>query len=166
MRTRKYSGNSPTTKSSGGGISKLVELSVRRWSAECLGIYANRDKRGKPGDLSVHALWRAADIRFRNEADRVQACVWFVQHNHDLMVDLIVDYAYNKRDKFGRKAYGRSWRCDTQKWVNLKKGDVAGGGSAWADWLHIELAWTGPKGCPSTENGVLFEKIWRSLPKP
>lgn len=162
MKRRPYSGNSYYTKSTGHGITKLVELCSRRWKTECLGIYSNRDKRGKPGDLSVHALWRAADVRFPNVKARNEACVWFVQFNDELKIDMIVDYAYNARDKFGRKAYGRVWRCDTQKWANLKKGDVQGGGSAWADWLHIELGYK----AATTENAVLFEKVWRGLPKP
>lgn len=162
MRPRKYSGNDKATMSNGSGITKLVELSLRRWGGECLGIFQNRDKRNKPGDLSVHALWRAADIRFRNEHDRNQAADWFVQFNDELKIDLIVDYAYNKRDKLGRKAFGRSWRCDRQKWVNLKQGDVAGGGSAWASWLHIELG----ANYPTTNNGIKFEEAWRKLPKP
>jgi len=162
MRTRTYSGNNIKTKSNGEGIKKLVDLSTRRWGCSCLGIFADRDKRGKPGNLSVHALWRAADLRFRTVEDRVQACVWFVQFNHSLKVDLIVDYAYSKRDKLGRKAYGRSWRCDTQQWVNHKKGDLVGGGEAWADFLHIELG----AGYITTENGKMFEAVWRGLPKP
>lgn len=145
--------------SNGEGIKRLVLLCTKRWGTKTLGVYANRDKRGKPGDLSVHALWRAADLRFDSDADRKQACDWFVKHNHDLKIDLIVDYAY--RGPL-RRAYGRVWRCDTQKWVNMKKGDTMGGGEPWARFLHIELGY----GYVTTNNGAAFESVWRSLPRP
>ena len=159
---RKYSGNGANTMSNGQGITKLVELSKRRWNIQSLGIYANRDKRGRPGDRSVHSLWRAADIRFKTVADRNQACDWFVEYNHELKIDLIVDYAFSRRDKFGRRAFGRSWRCATQKWQLHRKGDLKGGGEAWADFLHIELG----SSWPTTESGILFDTAWRSLPRP
>lgn len=156
---RKYSGNGRDTKSSGEGIKRLVVLSVKRWGCKPLGIYSNRDKRGKPGNLSVHALWRAADISFDDDADRKQACDWFVKYADNLKIDFIVDYAY--RGPL-RRAYGRAWRCDRGKWENLKKGDVVGGGEAWARFLHIELGY----GYTTTEKGDVFERTWRALPRP
>lgn len=158
MITRKYSGNSLKTKSNGEGITKLTELSHRRWGSECLGIFANRDKRGKPGNLSVHALFRASDLKFKTRKDAVEAMDWFVKYNHELEIDLIVDYAF--RGKL-RKAYGRSWSCDTQKWKSHKKGDIEGAGSLWADWIHVEQGFG-----KLSEDGELTEKRWRALPKP
>ena len=159
---RKYSGNALKTMSNGQGITKLVELCKRRWGVTSLGIYANRPKRGSLNDLSVHALWRACDLRFKSDAERNSALDWFVEYNHQLKVDLLVDYSYAKRDKLGRRAYGRSWRCDSQKWKLHKKGELVGGGSAWADYIHIELG----SGYPTTDSGILFEAEWRSLPRP
>lgn len=159
---RKYSGNALSTMSNGQGITKLVELSKRRWGVQVLGIYAKRDKRSKPGNLSVHALWRAADLRFKSVAERNNALDWFVEYNHQLKIDCLIDYAYSKRDKLGRRAYGRAWMCDRQAWKPLRKGEVSGGGEAWADFIHIELG----SGYPTTESGVLFEKEWRTLPRP
>lgn len=159
---RKYSGNASTTMSNGEGIKRLAQLSQRRWKCELLGIYADRDKRGKPGDRSVHSLWRACDLRFPNDAERAQAAEWFATHADALKIDLIVDYAYNKRDKLGRQAFGRSWICSRGTWANAKKGDFTGGGSAWATFLHIELGYR----FATTENGDVFEVAWRSLPKP
>lgn len=148
--------------SNGEGIKKLAQLSQRRWNCELLGIYANRDKRGKPNNLSVHALWRACDLRFGNLAERNQACDWFTQHADTLKIDLIVDYAFTDKDKLGRQAYGRTWRCDKPKWQHAKKGDLVGGGSPWACFLHIEVG----SGYITTEDGRVFEAAWRSLPKP
>lgn len=156
---RKYTGYTGK-KSSGEGIERLAFLCGRRWRSQCLGTYADRDKRGKPGQKSVHADYRAADIRFPSRAITVEACRWFSDPRvaEGLKIDMIIDYAY--RGPL-RRAYGRAWRCDRAEWVNLKKGDVVGGGEAWASFLHIEIA-------PGilAERGDLFEQVWRGLPKP
>lgn len=156
---RKYSGNGRDTKSNGEGIKRLVILCTKRWGCKSLGVYQNRDKRGKPGNLSVHALWRAADLSFDDDKLRAQACDWLTRYAGELNIDCVIDYAY--RGPF-RRAYGRSWRCDRGKWVNLKKGDVVGGGEAWARFLHIELGF----GYATTEDGALLERVWRALPRP
>lgn len=158
MRTRRYTGNGLDTKSNGEGITKLVSLCRRRWGAQSLGTYAPRDKRGKPGNLSVHALFRAADVKFKSRKQTIQACKWFAKYNHELNIDLIVDYSYRG---LNRKSYGRIWSCERQRWRKLKKGEVAGGGQAWASFLHIELGFGS-----LSEDKAKFESAWRSLPKP
>lgn len=156
---RRYTGYTGK-KSNGEGIERLVFLSGRRWRSRNLGTYADRDKRGKPGDKSVHADYRAADVLYPNRKTTREACDWF---SHPLVanalkIDLIVDYEY--RGPL-RRAYGRAWRCDRQEWRPLKKGEVTGGGQSWARWLHIEIA-------PGmlANNGDWFEQVWRGLPKP
>lgn len=156
---RRYSGNGRDTMSNGEGIKRLAVLCAKRWGAKTLGIYQDRDKRGKPGQLSVHALWRAADLKFSDAKTRKEACDWLSEHADALKIDMIIDYAY--RGPL-RRAYGRSWRCDRGRWVNLKKGDVVGGGEAWATFLHIELGYN----YITTNNGAAFESVWRSLPRP
>jgi hypothetical protein len=158
MRKRAYSGNSIRTKSNGQGITTIVRLSIRRWKCQNLGIMAARDKRGKPGNLSVHALFRAADLKFKTRKQTVQALKWFVKYNHQLKIDLLVDYAYRGKLK---RAYGRSWSCNTQKWKAHKKGEIEGGGTAWAKWIHIEQGYSA-----LSEDAVLTEQHWRALPKP
>lgn len=147
-------------KSNGQGIERLVKLSLRRWGGKSLGTYADRDKRGKPGDKSVHADYRAADLLFDDRRITVEACDWFSTPRiaNALGIAMIIDYQYRGRL---RRAYGRSWRCDREAWIPLKKGDVAGGGQDWARWIHIEIA-------PGmlAENGDWFEQVWRGLPKP
>lgn len=138
-------------KDSGAAIEMLVDLCKRRWNADCLGTYADRDKRGKPGSKSVHADYRAADLRFSSTAVRNRAC--------DALaglygVELIIDYSFKGKL---RTAFGRAWRCDRGKWRNLKRGEVAGGGQAWADYIHVELA-------PGT-NVERLEKAFRATPK-
>ena len=147
--------------SNGQGIEKLVALCIRRWGAVNLGTYSNRDKRGKKGNKSVHALYRAADVRFVTEKDRNAAFDWFTGPAAEaLKIDCVVDYAYTKRDKLGRKAYGRAWNCEKGTHT-LSKGDVEGGGQAWANWLHIEIGLS-----DVSENSTAFSSAWRSVPKP
>lgn len=146
-------------RSNGEGIEKLVDLCERRWQATCLGTFADRDKRGKPGYPSVHKDYRAADLRFRTDAERNEACRWFSTVAADrLGIEIIIDYSY--RGPL-RRAFGRIWNCTNGKWRNCKQGDVSGGGQAWANFLHIEIA----PGVLS-EDGAKFEAAWRSLPKP
>lgn len=126
-----------------------------------LGTYSNRDKRGKKGNKSVHAYYRAADIRFLTEKDRNEAFAWFTGPAAEaLKIDCVVDYAYSKRDKLGRKAYGRAWNCEKATHP-LLKGEVEGGGQAWANWLHIEIGLS-----DVSENGAAFSAAWRTIPKP
>lgn len=160
---RPYTGNNPKSVSNGQGIERLVKLTVARWGAVCLGTFANRDKRGKPGNKSVHAFYRAADIRFLTDADRNEAFEWFTSSKvaNKLRIEMVCDYAYSKRDKLGRPAYGRMWMCNDDQVHRLTKGAVEGGGQKWANWLHIEIA---PGALAN--NGAKFEEAWRSLPKP
>lgn len=156
---RKYTGYTGK-KSNGEGIERLAFLSGRRWRSRCLGTYADRDKRGKPGQKSVHADYRAADLTFPTRAITREACDWFTDPRicDNLKIEMVIDYAY--RGPL-RRAYGRAWRCDRMAWIPLKKGDVVGGGEAWASWIHIEIA-------PSvlSEKGDWFEQVWRKLPTP
>ena len=122
-------------KDSGAAIERLVMLAGRRWRVISLGTYVDRDKRGKEGQKSVHADYRAADIRFPRAEDRKQALEVFAGLYG---VELVIDYKYTGTRL--RKAWGRGWRCDRGCWQNYKQGEVSGGGQVWADWLHIEVA--------------------------
>lgn len=155
---RKYHGYTGK-KSAGEGIERLAFLSGRRWDAICLGTYADRDKRGKT-EKSVHADYRATDLRFPDRKTALEACKWFSTPlvADALGIELIVDYVH--RGPL-RRAYGRAWRCDRMAWRNLAKGEVSGGGEPWATWIHIEIA-------PGklANDGDAFNHVWRSLPKP
>lgn len=131
--TKPYTGYTGV-KSDGAAIEKLVWLCGRRWRVINLGTYANRDMVGKPGQKSVHADYRACDIRFTDPNERKQA----LQTLSGLYgVELIIDYQY--RGPFGR-AFGRGWRCDRGRWKAYKKGELAQGGQPWANWLHVEVS--------------------------
>lgn len=121
-------------KSDGKAVEQLVVLARARWGAVSLGTYVDRDKRGKPGQKSVHADYRAVDLSFRDAKTRKRA----MQTLAGLYgIELIVDYAYRG---VRRKAWGRAWRCDRNAWRDLEKGEVAGGGQSWAQYLHIEVS--------------------------
>ena len=135
----KYTGYTGV-KSDGKAIEKLVWLCGRRWRAKSLGTYVDRDKIGKPGEKSVHADYRAADIQFPDAKSRALALETLAGLYG---VELIIDYQY--RGKM-RRAYGRGWRCDRRTWMPYAKGVLSQGGQPWADWLHVEVApWTDPE---------------------
>lgn len=148
--TRKYTGYTGV-KSDGKAVEQLVALCRARWGAQSLGTYVDRDKRGKPGQRSVHADYRACDVQFPDAKTRKRA----LQTLAGLYgIELIVDYAY--RGPL-RRAYGRAWRCDRNAWRDLKKGEVAGGGEQWAQYLHIEVS-------PTCDARVL-DIQFRAIPK-
>ena len=150
MTTRNYTGYTGK-KSDGKAIEQLVVLCRARWGATSLGTYVDRDKRGKPGQKSVHADYRAADILFPDSKTRKRA----MQTLAGLYgIELIVDYAYRG---LTRKAYGRAWRVDRFAWRDLAKGEVQGGGQSWAQYLHIEVS-------PSCDPRVL-DAQFRATPK-
>lgn len=158
MAKRTYTGYTGN-KSNGKGIEKLVDLSLHKWkTSTCLGTYAHRPKRGKTS-MSVHADYRAADIKFGSKAERLDAVEWFSKIAADACrIELVCDYSY--RGPL-RRAYGRIWDCVNRRWMPLAKGAVVGGGEAWATYLHIEIA-------PGAlaESGSAMEAAWRSVSKP
>jgi len=147
---RKYTG--PTgVKSDGKAVEQLATLARARWKAVSLGTYADRDMRGKPEVKSVHADYRAVDLRFPTAKARKRA----MQTLAGLYgIELIVDYAY--RGPL-RRAYGRAWRCDRLAWRDLPKGAVMYGGESWANWLHVEVS-------PNC-NAEILDREFRATPK-
>jgi len=95
------------------------------------GIYALRDKRGKPGDISIHSSWRAFDLTYDGEANsRAQAMsmIDFVVENDWLGLEYIADYATGR--------YGRGWRCDRQAWDVYRKRTIEPVGMRL---IHVEI---------------------------
>ncbi len=151
-KTRPYTGTKDgAAKGKRPGTERLVVLCNRRWQFTNLGTWVVRDMRGKPGQLSVHATGRAADIGYKNRADAVQAAEWFAANAYALGIEEIHDYAYGK--------YGRGWRCDRAAW-KIYANEKESAGSIGGRWLHVELTPT------MADNADTFEAAWRAIPKP
>jgi hypothetical protein len=141
------------------GTEKLVDLCRKRWGFTNLGTWVVRDMRGKPGNLSVHATARAADIGYGTgkEARKkgVEAFNWLLQNAAALGIEEIHDYAFGK--------FGRGYRCSRASkdgGVIVYKDLASSAGSVGGTWLHVELS-------PAmADNAEAFEAAWRALPKP
>ena len=104
------------------------------------GSFTQRDMKGKPGSLSVHATGRAVDLSYRYFADTKKGVptgrktsVAFINkvvaNANALGVQAILDYF--------PKPFGRGWRCDRQAWSSYSKPSISG--APGGDWWHIEI---------------------------
>ncbi len=140
--SRDYIGNSdgPATGKR-AGTEEWVKQAAK-WSNGALwnnGTYGQRDIKGKPGTMSVHATGRAMDLSYRKmdtkgvaEGRKVsKAFIDVVVANaNKLGVQMIIDY--------WPQPFGRAWRCDRQAWKAYETKTVSGAPSG--DWWHIELS--------------------------
>ena len=112
------------------------------------GSYGQRDMKGKPGSLSVHATGRAWDASYRGSARHPQSsrksALPFVNklaaNANELGIEMIIDYF---------PGYGRAWKCDRQAWKKYSKPTVSG--APGGDWFHIEIT-------PQAADSVIFVK--------
>lgn len=147
---RKYTGTSdgvadgPTP-----GILKLVELVERRWGSHVtnLGTYVNRDMRGKPGQLSVHATGRAADIGYHDRVIGITVWHWLVSNSKALGIEAVHDYVKSRAYKCTRGEGAKGVKAVT---------DLGPGGH----WLHVEISPT------MAQDPSKLEAAWRAIPKP
>ena len=117
------------------------------------GSWGQRDMRGKPGSLSVHATGRAVDLSYRKsekqpKAGRKEALVFIdklVANANDLGLQCILDYFPQE--------HGRAWRCDRQAWLTYTKDTIHG--APGGDWFHIEIT---PKTVQSTSPIIFSAK--------
>lgn len=156
MSKRPYTGTKDgAAKGKRPGTEWLVRAMRTRWGFSNLGTWVVRDMRGKPGQLSVHATARAADIGYMNNkqarAKAVEVAEWLADNADALGVEEIHDYAYGK--------YGRGWRCDRAAW-KIYPSEAESAGSIGGKWLHVELT---PK---MADNAAALEESWRAIPKP
>jgi hypothetical protein len=145
---RRYTGTSDgPSKGPRAGTEKLKELLRRRYDVGSLGTWVVRDKRGKPGDLSVHATGRAIDVYYKTRKQGVYVMNWLAHNADALGVEFIGDYLHGE--------HGRGWRCDRGTWQVYDKPTLGTGGQ----WFHVEIA---PK---SADDPVTLERVFRALPK-
>jgi hypothetical protein len=113
------------------------------------GSYGQRDMRGKPGSLSVHATGRAVDLSYRGSAQRPKAnrknALAFINkliaNANELGIEIVMDYFPTP--------YGRAWRCDRQAGSKYSKPTI--GGAPGGDWFHIEIT-------PQAADSVIWVK--------
>jgi hypothetical protein len=113
------------------------------------GSYGQRDMKGKPGSLSVHATGRAVDLSYRksekhpnaNRKDAIAFINKVLEHANDLGVQAVLDYF--------PEPFGRAWRCDRQSWTKYTKATIHG--APGGDWLHLEIS-------PQAADSVIFVK--------
>lgn len=125
------------------------------------GSYGQRDMRGKPGSLSVHATGRAVDLSYRksekhpnaNRKDAIAFINKVLEHANDLGVQAVLDYF--------PQPFGRAWRCDRQSWIKYTKATIHG--APGGDWIHLEIS-------PQAADSVIFVKaaflaVFGEIPK-
>ena len=140
--SRDYIGNSdgPATGKR-AGTEEWVRQAAKWSNGACWnnGTYGQRDVKGKPGTMSVHATGRAMDLSYRKmdskgvaEGRKVsKAFIDVVVANaNKLGVQMIIDY--------WPQPFGRAWRCDRQAWKAYETKTVTG--APGGDWWHIELS--------------------------
>jgi hypothetical protein len=125
------------------------------------GSYGQRDMKGKPGSLSVHATGRAVDLSYRKStknpnANRKEALAFInkvLEHANELGVQAVLDYF--------PKAHGAGWRCDRQTWEKYTKPTISG--APGGDWFHVEIS-------PQAADSVIwvkaaFLKVFGEIPQ-
>ena len=141
------------------GASPAPRAGMNEWIKQALaasngalwnnGSWGQRDVKGKPGTMSVHATGRAVDLSYRKtekypKANRKDALAFIntvLANANDLGVQMIIDYF--------PKEFGRAWRCDRQAWLKYFKPTVSG--APGGDWFHIEIT-------PQAADSVIWVK--------
>lgn len=109
------------------------------------GTYGVRPMTSDASRPSVHGTGRAVDLDATNIGgtrpgmsltDLGKWADLFADRADDLGIEMVIHYAY--RGPEGR--YGRVWRCDRDAWRYPNAGVLSGGGTTWADHLHIEMS--------------------------
>lgn len=135
MTKRNYTGN---TDARGNvrrmGTLKFVDYCEFLFGVKNIGIYANRDMVGTtPPKKSVHATWRAVDLRGTQE-QRFHLIDFLFTHRDILGIEEIHDYAGTYKNN--PKGWGAGYRCDRDDWKVYDKNTL---GSKGAQWVHVEL---------------------------
>lgn len=128
---RPYTGFDKEAKKKRVGTEHLRDIIVflNAGKLSNLGSFVVRDKRGKPGELSVHSTGRAFDIGFSDRATAVRVMDWLVTNADLLDVEMVTDYF--------PLPFGRAWRCDRATWKKYFKKTVSG--APGGKWFHVEI---------------------------
>jgi hypothetical protein len=137
-----YIGNADgPVKNSRPGMDEWISQAIKYANGSLWnnGSYGQRDMKGKPGTLSVHATGRAVDLSYRDMPDDrgkpngrqlskvfIEACV---ANANELGLQMVIDY--------WPQPFGRAWRCDRMAWQVYQKQTVSG--APGGDWWHVEI---------------------------
>ena len=161
---RDYIGNAdgPSPKPR-AGMDAWIKLAIAHSNGALFnnGSYGQRDMKGKPGSLSVHATGRAVDLSYRkteknpkgNRKDALAFINKVLEHANELGVQAVLDYF--------PKAHGAGWRCDRQTWEKYTKQTISG--APGGDWFHVEIS-------PQAADSVIwvkaaFLKVFGEIPQ-
>jgi hypothetical protein len=137
---RDYIGNSDgPAKQARPGMDEFIKQIIRVSDGALFnnGSFGQRDVRGKPGTLSVHATGRAVDLSYRASAQHPKSN----RKNARAVINRILEHA----NDFGIQAVldyfpvpcGAGWRCDRQAWEKYTRPTLTG--APRGDWYHVEL---------------------------
>ena len=117
------------------GTLKFMDYCTFLFGVQSIGIYSDRGMRSDPSKKSVHATWRAIDLK--GTKDQRKALNEFLVAHADLLgIEEIHSYDGTGVPLKCEK-WGAGWRCDRDAWkVWTAK---ANGGTPGADWTHVEI---------------------------
>ena len=137
MTSRKYTGNTDAVHAQKReGTKVFVDYCCFLFGVTNLGIFSDRNMVGaNPPKKSVHATWRAVDLKGTTE-QRFKLIEFLFTHRDILGIEEIHDYAGTYMPN--PNGYGVGYRCDRD---SFKLWDSKNnGGSKGATWVHVELA--------------------------
>ena len=136
MTSRPYTGNKDAVHAQKReGTKAFVDYCCYLFGVTNIGIFNDRNMVGTtPPKKSVHATWRAVDLRGTQE-QRFHLIDFLFKHRDILGIEEIHDYAGTYKNN--PKGWGAGYRCDRDAWKVWT--DKANGGTPGAGWSHIEI---------------------------
>ena len=136
MAIRPYTGNKDAVHArKREGTKTFVDYCCYLFGVTNIGIFNDRNMVGtKPPRKSVHATWRAVDLKGTQE-QRFHLINFLYTHRDILCIEEIHDYAGTYKNN--PKGWGAGYRCDRDAWRVYDKNTI---GSKGAQWIHVEVS--------------------------
>lgn len=138
MASRPYTGNKDAVhEAKRAGMQVFVDYCCFLFGVKNIGIFVNRGMRSDPNKKSVHATWRAVDLK--GTAEQRKKMVEFLFAHRDILgIEEIHAYDGVGCPLPNLTKYGAGYRCDRDAW---KAWDAKNnGGTPGADWAHVEVS--------------------------
>ena len=135
MTSRPYTGNKDAVHAAKReGTKVFVDYFCYLFGVTNIGIFNDRNMVGTtPPKKSVHATWRAVDLKGTQE-QRFHLIDFLFTHRDILGIEEIHDYAGTYKNN--PKGWGAGYRCDRDDWKVYDKNTL---GSKGAQWVHVEI---------------------------